>query len=690
MGTHRVSSSGSSTGMHSRPLRRLRLAGATGVAVALVLVAASCVPPTTSVVMISMRPDGVFFDMPWPNDVRRQPDGSLDLEGLPGVELLPGETPSALRHLLPGLIAQIGGSVDGFGVNTSVAFRAEVGLDTSTFPTPSESTANRSPVLLMDLDHPGERIPVIVDQQLAADRNRPSGFISVLPYPGHRLRESNRYAVAITRGVRPASGQPPRPAPIIAELDDPWSPDTGVEEPEWSALRAQRDEVRAALESTTGWNAGDLMAFTVFTTQDVDGDVQGVAAAVEQAPAPPMQVTAQSACAADPHAGGEPTSTLWGTVELTRWQTGTYPYHDQGGEIVLDGGGVAVPQGSFTAEFSAKVPCGEPPADGWPLVAFVDGTGGGWNTDTSTRPFDHQGWMVAQISPVYGVDRDVTPSPLMVQLGITSPSAVAQATFYNFFNADAARSNPIQQTGEHLQLLRAASALQLDGTTVGAAGTVAADPGTLAVAGQSQGAQTLPLVASVRPDLAAVVSSASNGGFFHTIAHNTGNREMLGLMTGDAAALDELNPIVQVAQTMLEGSDGRNFPSSVDYLSWGGIGDLCVPFENSRHFAGATGLPISYLTSPVVSLYGDPAVDPPTTSLPVQGNVDGRTRVHLELPGGHYVAYGNKHITAGFLDQVAAGEVPTVPATGYSTSGYYTDLNCPGPRWDVPPTRFAR
>ncbi|MFN7151154.1 MAG: hypothetical protein ACK4V6_16965, partial [Microthrixaceae bacterium] len=108
-----------------------------------------------------------------------------------------------------------------------------------------------------------------------------------------------------------------------------------------------------------------------------------------------------------------------------------------------------------------------------------------------------------------------------------------------------------------------------------------------------------------------------------------------------------------------------------------------------RYFAGATGLPINYRTSPVVSLYGDVGVDPATTSLPVQGNVGGRTRVNLELPGGHFVAYDQLAVTAQFLDALAAGVTPTVPDTGYSF-GSYSSQNCPGPRWDVPPTRFAR
>ncbi len=495
--------------------------------------------------------------------------------------------------------------------------------------------------------------------------------------------------MALLDGLRPSSGAPSLPAPLIDDLDGPWSPDSGFDEATWSTLRAQRDEIRSVLETTTDWNGDDLIAFAAYTTQDVGGDVRAVAAAVDAAAPPQLQITQQSACGPDARAGGTDTATLRGTVALTRWQAGTYPYHDAGGEIVVDASGAAQPQGTFDAEFSAKVPCGEPPPGGWPMLTFINGSGGTWDIDANALPFGYQGYVVAQIAPLYGVDRDVTPSPLMVQLGITSASDVSRATFYNFFNPDAARTNPIQQAGEHLQLFDAVAALQLDGTTVGASGTVTVDGDTAVIAGHSQGAQTLPIVASVRPDLAGVVSSAGSGGLYHTLSHNTENRELLGLLTGDAEALDELNPIVQVAQTMLEGGDGLNFDNSTDYLAYNGRDDLCVPFENSRYFAGATELPINYRTEPVVSLYGDPGVDPATTSLPVQGNVGGRTRVQVELPGGHFVAFDQLGVTAGFLAEVAAGVTPTVPDAGY-TFGGYSSQNCPGPRWDVPPTRFAR
>ncbi|MGB6059809.1 MAG: hypothetical protein WBF71_16255 [Microthrixaceae bacterium] len=680
--------------MQTEARRRARFGfwGFMGALLAVLLVIPACTPPPPGpVVAIDMDPamSGGFFSLPWPNDIRRSPDGSLDLEGLPGVDLLPGEVPSTLRTMFPALVEGMGRSLHGFGVNTATYFASQLQLSPGSLPSPSATLGPRPSIVLLDLDHPGERIPVIADFQITGDRNRPNNLLTVLPYPGHPLQESTRYAVALTPGLITLSGQALAPSQLIGQLDQPWSPSTGVDAATWTALRQQRDDVRAALTAETTWQASDLVAFTVFTTQDVRGDMQAVSDAVDASPAPTLNVTYQGACTTDYRAGGTQTAALSGTLELTRWQNGTYPYYDGGGEIVIGSEGRAVPQGSFAAQFTARVPCGTMPAGGWPLLTFIDGTGGTFDLNSTTLPLTYQGYLIAEIAPLYGAGRGITLTPLMTQLGITTIQGASQFTFYNFLNPAAARSNTIQQVGENLQLLDAFRSLAIDGSSLGTTGLVTTDPDRQVIAGQSQGAQTLPMVAAMRPSISGVLSSAGSGGLYHALAHNPGNRLMLGQLTGDAQVLDELNPIVQVSQTMLEGGDGINYPNTTNYLNYAGRDDICVPFETSRHFAGATGLPVHYASAPT-SAYGDIAVDPPTLgSLPVQGNVGGRTRASLELPGGHYVAYDQTGITAGYLSALASGLTPTIPADGYQF-GWFSSQNCPGSRWDVPPTRFAR
>jgi hypothetical protein len=646
----------------------------------------ACVPPPEPIVAIEMKPGGHFFSMPWPSDTRRAPDGSLELAGLPGVELLPGEEPTAARALLPGIVEEMGASLDGFGVNSAAYFRSDVTLKPSSFPSPSASVGPSSTVMLIDLDHPGERVPVLVDFQRLPDRNRPERFLSVLPYPGHPLRESNRYAVALFDGLRLGGDRPPLPAPLIAQLDDPWSPETGFDEADWNLLRAQRDELRTVIDTTTNWSPNDLLAFTVYTTQDVDRDMRAVADTIGESVPPVVTVSEQGACTADSRAGGTQTSALRGTIELTRWQQGTYPYYGSGGEIVVGGDGRAVPQASFDAEFSARVPCGPPPASGWPLVAFITGTGGHWDLNSTTLPFDYQGYVIAEIAPVYGVGRGISLTPQMAELGLSSTLDAQRFTMYNFLNPNAVRTNTIQQAAEFLELLEAMEHLELDGPTLGTSGVVTTDPDRQVVTGQSQGSQALPMVAAMRPSLVGVIAGAGGGAIHHSISRTVFNRNFMGQLTGDAEALDELNPIVQLGQAMVDGGDGINYPSSVNYLQYHGRND-CVP-EYGRYAAGATGLDLVYWFPPE-GTYGDEALEPRVATLPVQGNVGGKTRVALERPGGHFVAYDQIQVNSGFLAELAAGQVPTVPAEGFVVGGYST-YTCDGDRWDVPPTLFGR
>lgn len=661
--------------------------------VAIALLGVACVipqPPPRPRLQMDPTLAGGFFSMPWPNDVRTTATGALDLDGLPGVDLLPSEAPTPLRSMLPAIMDELASSLDAFGLSSATYFRSSIPLAAAALPSPSASTSTSSPVLLMDLDHPGVRAPVIVDLQVGADRNRPSNTLTVLPYPGHPLDPSTRYAVAVTTGLRSTAGAALAPADLIARLDQPWGASTGVDQQTWDDLRSQRDEVRSVLAATTSWDPAELAAFTVFTTQEVGRDLGAVAAAIDARPAPSVDVLQQSACAPDARAGGQLTSALVGTVQLTRWQTGTYPYLDlgSGGSIAVDGSGEAVPQDTFAAELTARVPCGDPPAGGWPLLTYVDGTGGGFDLASITLPFGYEGYVIVSIAPVYGVGRGVPITPLMSSLGISTPEGASQFAFYNFFNPDSVRANPIQQAGENLELVEAWEQMSLPGAPLGASGPVTVDPDTIVVAGHSQGAQSLSMVSSQRTDLAAVVSSVGSGGLYHTISHNGANRQLLGALTGDATVLDELNPIVQVGQTLLEGGDGINFPSTTHHLSFAGHLDTCSPFENTRHFAGATGLPLWFSSDPD-SVYGDAAVDPPTVSLPAQGNAGGLTRVALELDGGHYVAFDHADVASGFLTEVAAGLTPTVPDDGYAP-GSWSALNCPAPRWDWPPTRFGR
>lgn len=637
--------------------------------------------------MAADRSDG-FFSFPWPNELRKAPDGTLDLTGFPGVDSPAADTPGTTapgQSLLPELTAQLARSVTDFGTNSAIYLRATGGIDPESIPSPSESVTPTSAVQLIDLER-GEAAPVLVEVQ-DGDRFRPDHLLTVLPYPGHPLRPGTRYGLAVTTALRSEAGEPVEPAPLIDQLDGRWDASTGVDELTWEVLRSQRDEVRRALPAEA--RRDGLVAFTVFRTQDIGREMAAVAAAVRDAPTPHIDWETRESCAPDAPLDGTASTTYRGLITLSRFQDGPWPHLREGGAIQIREDGRAVAQGTAKVPLVVKIPCGEPPPGGWPILTFIDGTGGSAELD-GIALWDRAGWVTASIPPLFGVGREppAEVTALLEAFGLTDPELRAELLFYNFLNPAAARTNPIQQAADHLALQRAIADLSFDPGRMRSKVRVQTDDSITVVSGHSQGAQSLPLVAAADPTIDGVISSTGSGGQYHTLSHVTTQRMGLATFTGDVDLLDELNPVVQLVQTLLEGSDGINYPSAMSYLNISGRDDTCVALETSRHLAGALGL-VTISPIELQSLYGDEELDPPVEeSGTVEGNAgDGAaTRVNVELPGGHFVAYDDTTTATAFLDAIRERRVPSVTVDEDPPTG---NGNCPGQRWDDPPRRYA-
>ena len=67
------------------------------------------------------------------------------------------------------------------------------------------------------------------------------------------------------------------------------------------------------------------------------------------------------------------------------FHSGTPPYTDGGGNLVLDDAGVPQRQRSETLRVAITVPKGDPPAAGWPVVIYAHGTGGDYQSFIARR-----------------------------------------------------------------------------------------------------------------------------------------------------------------------------------------------------------------------------------------------------------------------------------------------------------------
>jgi hypothetical protein len=623
---------------------------------------------------------GGFFDAPWPSDTRLRADGSIDLAGFPGRDTI-GAADLVLGR---GELATFG-----FGTNSAAYFRASGEVDPATLPvTGEESVRPRSTVVLLDLDDPAaEPVPLLVDVKAEGTALRPSNLVTLLPYPGHPLRSSTRYAAAIFSGVLDTAGDRLAPSPLLTALDGPAP--SAIDSATWTALRQDRDDTIQAVRARTLWHPSELVAFTAFTTQDTTSEMSALADGVAALPQP--EVTSRQPDAVACPAGGTSRST--GRVALPVWQAGERPFLDGGGGFVVDGNGRAVQQGvelGTSGEgvlLDVAIPCGPAPEDGWPVLLWMAGTGG----SARAAPISELGpdirYAVFSVAPLYSGDRLVAAPP---------PFNTPELLYYNYLNPLAGRTNQLQQAADVLYLERLTHAFTTAPGEAGGGVDGRFDTSTVVVGGHSQGAGTLPLTLAVAPpQVQGGFMSSAGAGLYHSIVHRGDVRPLVdGLLAAEPGEIDMFHPYPHVLQTFAEAADPSNYASAItaDVVLSAGLRDGCTSIETSTHLAQALGVPI---VNPVARrpLFGlealahipgyTPPYEPAIATTPLSQNLPGgRTGAVVQVDAGHFGARTYPAIGRSFIDSIASGG-PVVVDPG-PTPPVDPGTSCP--RFDPPPT----
>jgi hypothetical protein len=631
-------------------------------------------PPAVGTTTVSMDPTlaAGYFAAPWPSDSRRRADGSLDLTGFPGRSA----SPLADLPIGRGEVATFG-----YGTNSGVFFQTTAALAPSSLPAVVDGSVHRrSNVMLLDLDHPGAApVPLLTDFKAAAATLRPANLLTLLPYPGHPLAASTRYAAVAFDGLTDVSNHRLAPSPLLGQLDG--SPPAGVAAATWTQLRQERDLARVAVRAQTLWHPSEMVAFAVFTTQHPTADMQAIATSVATLPPPqPLSRVPE----ATPCTNGAQATHSTGRLALPKWQQGTSPYLDAGGNVVIGAGGAAVQQGTELGadgqgvKFDMNVPCGAAPANGWPVLLFMDGTGGSAHATGIQQLGGNLPYAVLSIAPLYSGDRTVSAAP---------PFNTPDFQFFNELNPVAARTNELQQAADVLYLQRIAQDLVLGAGESGSVGHL--DGSKVVLVGHSQGAVTLPLTLAFDPGVRGAFLSSGGAGLYHSIVHRSDVHALVdGILGIQPAELDIFHPIPQLLQTFAEEGDAANYASAVhtNVVMYGGLRDGCSAIEVSVHLATAMGLPI---TNPVTRLPLFPPAgssitkfEPPVVTSPVSGDLPGGlTGVLVEVDDGHFGASDYPAIGRSFVDSIASGG-PVVENPG-ATPPHAPDSSCV--RFDPPP-----
>jgi hypothetical protein len=582
------------------------------------------------------RPPAEFYELPFPNDIRRGADGRPDLADYPRLNPTVDRFPAA-----------ISANLDGFGLNAAIFVRFGGPVDAASLPeAPEASLMADASVYLVNVDPtaPGHRdkTPLLFRFEPKPGSVIGAHWLSALPYPGFPLDEGATYALVVTRRVTiaGAAALPSDDFAAIAASDKPG--DVAL-----AAAQATYQPLWDYLDEPGGDERADVVNAAVFTTQHATDIMALLRRKVRSLPAP----TATGVVRYLP-------SSYWimydGTFASPNFQVGEPPYAETGGEIQLGADGLPVVQRMETLRFSFAIPRAIPPAAGWPVAIADNGTGSHYHSYYDTNLVDvmaDNGLAVISIDPVLSGDRNTAGNP--------------HFDFYNFNNPQPSRNNTIQGAADNFSIVRLIQGFSHTepptGTDPGR--TITFDPANILLFGHSQGGLTGAPFLAVEPDVKAAVLSGTGALLFEVLLGKTLPIDISAITATYIPddPLDEFNPVLAMLQTWVERSESANYAPLIarapvagddgqtlapkDVYQSEGIVDHWVPNRSIEAFATALG-------GNQILWFDGPRPWPAVKGLelrgrdllaaPVSGNLAGKTVVLAQYrqrtgSDGHYV-----------------------------------------------------
>ncbi len=491
-----------------------------------------------------------FYNLPYPNDLRLNPDGSPDLSGFP----IPD------NNIFAKSIKSIAGSNSGFPVNSAGYFQFNLPVARQNIDDVIAADID-SPILLIDIDpnspNRGELLPTVASTFRPDLNYIPSPLLSVAPAPGIILHPNRTYAYVVKRSLNNAFGKPLGVSSTLSKLIDGETPqgELGVEaqevyQPLWETL----DGIEV--------NPNDVAAATVFTTGDVVSELAQLSDQVLER----YDVTIEN-LQLDPEDGASNPRfyELQGTVRMPQFQKGTPPFNNQG-LFEFDSNGSLIEQGTEEVPVVITIPKTQMPSDGYPLVAYFHGSSG-----LSTQVVDRGAITESGGEPTPGQG----PAFVVAEKGFAAVSSAlplneerfpdnSNVTYYNPLNLAAFRDTFRQTVIEQRLLLEALENLKIPSEVIGNDGDALLPSGEtdfqfqsspVMAFGQSYGAQVANIVGAVEPKIGAVVSSGAPSFFALQITENDDFAALARLLTGTLQPLNPLYPALNLVETAWEAVD---------------------------------------------------------------------------------------------------------------------------------------
>jgi len=550
-----------------------------------------------------------FFAFPYPNDLRVTASGGPDL----------GAFPDNGKKLLQDLKADIGLTSQGFSPHQAVYFAFEDAIEPSSVPDNAGIAISRdATVYLINLEKgsPAYGHKMLADVKLypEAQTFHPANLLSIRPVYGFPLRTGELHAAVVTKRVEMSGHLLVKPNPLWEDMRTSVLPPAGVP----AEVHAQTRKLLSDLD-TAGIDPDDVLVATPFTVGDPALTLNAINAAVTALPFPiPSPITLAETT--------QDYLLYEGTFPLVEYLSGTPPFSDGEGRVVLESG-APVPVRTIDAKYSFTTPTMPVEVPEFALVVNVQDLGADRTSFAAREGAVLAAANIATISfePPLSGSRNPTSTP-------------SRELFFNLLleKPITARGVLLQQAADQLQLLKLIELITIppEISPVGIAIELQTDP--LVMMGQGFGGRGLALTLGLEPRINSAVLSSSGGGYGLMLAQGEYDGHFfaaelaaaIGASSGEV--LDESHPVIALLyQPTLDPVDPLNLAyryhlqsvaSPKDVLMFLGTKDTEASPASVMALAAAGRIPPVaplQLASPIWGMAEMSPLDPP-----VQLNID--------------------------------------------------------------------
>src|SRR3569623_2001025 len=584
---------------------------------ALLFVIAACSGESNTTALFAQNGSD-FYELPFPNDLRRHDDGSLDLSKYPA--------PTALVDVYR-MDAE---KLDGCSRIGGIYSRFSDVSDESTLPDEAGSMMPVASLYLINVAT-GERVPVIA--HFRTDRTNTIGpnRLAVRPVPGFGLDEGTQYALVITNRVKDMKGAPVEATSEIR---------TTLDKSAWY------EGLRTWLDQPGDDERKDVVSAAVFTTEHATNIALAIRTGVFGTTAP----TAANVTTGTKSGTGY--DEYVGTYVAPNFQTGDVPYNTSGGEIQVGSDGAAIVQRMEPMRFALTLPKTAMPAAGYPICIYAHGTGG-----------DYESFIDDGTGARLAAQGIATISTDQVLNGPRNPGGNPDVAFFNFINPSAGRDNALQGAADAWSQMRLALGMTVNTSCM-------FDPANVFFFGHSQGGLTGPPFVAFEPGLKGAVLSGTGAILYLTLLYKKSPVSFPDLISPILRddPLDEDTPSLALAQMWIDRAAGANYAKLMvrhppagngpqNIIQTEGFTDTYAPNPSIEAFATAVGGDIVQTANAKaidgLTLRGRAIVAPP-----IMNNLDGVTAVLAQyneatMSDGHFVVF-----------EVPAAETPSAQVLG--------------------------